>query len=109
MENDFLEKEYFHFLNFKNLKSETQENLNAFCSYYLDNYKGSNKDNLESLRLFFNKFLKDNKKDSIFLSIFNNSLKINIYDFNIDFLKINESIESLKDFINDFKSFLKEF
>ena len=109
MNNDFLEKNYFHFLNFKSLKSETQNSLNEFCSFYLENYKGTDKENLESLRLFFNKYLKDNKKDSIFLNVFNNTLKINIYDSNIDFLKISECLESLKDFIKDFKEFLREF
>ena len=103
---DFIESNYFDFLNFKSLKNETQNSLNDFCSYYLDNYKGTNKDNLESLRLFFNKFLKDSKKDSIFLTICNNSLKICIYDSNIDFLKINDALESLKDFIKEFKNFL---
>ena len=108
MNETFLEKNYFDFLVYKDLKSETQNSLNDFCDYYLDNYKGTNKDNLESLRLFFNKYLKDNHKDSIFLSIFNNSLKINIYDFNIDFLRINDSLEALKTFINDFKDFLND-
>lgn len=107
--NNFIENNYFHFLNFKNLKSETQENLTDFCSFYLDNYKGTDKENLESLRLFFSKFLKDSKKDSIFLSIYQNSLKINIYDFKIDFLEINESLKTLNKFINEFKDFLKEF
>ena len=103
---DFIEKNYFDFLVFKDLKSETQAVLNTFCDDYLENYKGTNKDNLESLRLFFNKFLKDNHKDSIFLSVFNNTLKINIYDFNIDFLAINESLDALKNFIKEFKDFL---
>ena len=106
MEKTFIEKNYFNFLKFKLLKSETQAIINSFCDYYLENYKGFNKDNLEFLRLFFTKFLRDNKKDSIFLCIFNNSLKINVYDSNIDFLAINESLESLKDFINVFKDFL---
>ena len=53
-------------------------------------------------------FLKDNHKDSIFLSVFNNTLKINIYDFNIDFVKINDSLESLKDFIKEFKEFVTD-
>lgn len=106
---NFIESNYFYFLNFKDLKNETQNLLDDFCNFYLDNYKGSNKDNLESLSLFFNKFLKDNQKDSIFLSVFNNSLNINIYDFNIDFLAINECLKSLKTFINEFKDYLKEF
>ena len=106
MEKTFLETNYFEFLNFKSLRSETQCDMNNFCSYYLENYRGSNRDNLESLRLFFSKFLRDNHKDSIFLSICNNSLKINIYDFNINFLKINDSLKALKDFINNFKEFL---
>ena len=105
---DFLETNYFDFLNFKNLKNETQNSLEAFCSYYLDNYKGTNKENLESLRLFFNKFLRDNKKDSIFLSVFNNSLKICVYEFNIDFLVINDALESLSAFINEFKDYVNE-
>ena len=33
-------------------------------------------------------------------------LKINVYDSSIDFLKINDCLMSLKDFINDFKIFL---
>ena len=103
---DFLEKNYMDFLKFKLLRSETQAVLDVFCDYYLDNYKGTNKDNLESLRLFFNKFLKDNHKDSIFLSVFNNTLKICFYDSIIDFLAINDCLESLKTFINDFKNFL---
>ena len=105
---DFLDKHYFHFLNFKDLKNEVQKSLNDFCDYYLNNYKGTDKENLESLRLFFNKFLKDNQKDSIFLSIFQNTLKICIYDANINFLAINESLASLKEFITEFKNFLKE-
>ena len=104
--DNFIEKNYFDFLVHKDLKSETQAVLNDFCIYYLDNYKGTNKDNLESLRLFFSKFLKDNHKDSIFLSISQDTLKICIYDFNIDFLKINDSLESLKSFIKEFKEFL---
>ena len=103
---EFLEKNYFDFLKFKLLKSETQAVMNVFCDYYLENYKGTNKENLESLRLFFNKYLKDSKKDSIFLSVFNNTLKICIYDFNIDFVAINDALESLKTFIKEFKDFL---
>ena len=106
MNEHFIERNYFDFLIFKDLMSETQNSLNEFCSFYLENYKGTDKENLESLRLFFSKYLKDNHKDSIFLSICNNNLKINVYDFNIDFLKINDALESLKDFINDFKEFL---
>ena len=106
--DNFIETNYFNFLKYKILKSETQAIMNSFCDYYFENYKGTNKDNLEALRLFFNKFLKDNKKDSIFLSIFQDSLKINIYDFKIDFLAINESLNSLKDFINNFKDFLND-
>ena len=105
---EFLEKNYFDFLTLKELKSEVQTSLNDFCSFYLKNYKGTNKDNLESLRLFFNKFLKDNQKDSIFLSVYQNTLKICIYDSNIDFLKINDSLESLKTFIKEFKNFLND-
>ena len=105
---NFLEVNYFDFLKFKIIKSETQAVLNTFCDFYLENFKGFNKDNLESLRLFFSKFLKDNKKDSIFLTIFNNSLKICIYDSNIDFVAINDSLESLKDFIKEFKEFLND-
>ena len=105
---DFLDNNYFDFLVFKDLKNETQNSLNNFCSYYLNNYKGTNKDNIESLKLFFTKFLKDNHKDCIFLTIFNNSLKICIYDFNIDFVAINDALASLKDFINDFKEFLND-
>ena len=56
MTETFLEKNYFDFLNFKSLKNEIQNLLNEFCSFYLDNYKGTNKENLESLRLFFSKF-----------------------------------------------------
>ena len=108
MDKNFIEKNYFNFLKYKLLKSETQAVINVFCDYYLDNYKGSNKDNLESLRLFFSKFLKDSKKDSIFLTIFNNSLKICIYDSNIDFLAINDSLDALKTFIKEFKDFLNE-
>ena len=108
MHETFLNNNYFEFLKFKILKSETQATMNVFCDYYLDNYKGGDKDNLEALGLFFNKFLKDNKKDSIFLSVFNNYLKINVYDFNIDFLAINDSLGSLKDFINNFKEFLNK-
>lgn len=104
----FLEKNYFDFLEFKELNSETQNSLNDFCSFYLENYKGTNKDNLESLRLFFNKYLKDSKKDSIFLSVFNNTLRINVYDSNIDFVVINDCLESLKNFIDDFKNFLND-
>lgn len=106
--NNFIENNYFDFLNFKTLKNEVQNSLNEFCSYYLDNYKGTNKDNLESLRLFFTKFLKDNQKNSIFLSVFNNSLKINIYDYKIDFLAINDALDALKNFITDFKNFLND-
>lgn len=106
---DFLETNYFDFLTFKNLSSETQAVMNDFCNYYLENFKGTNKDNLETLKLFFTKFLKDNHKDSIFLSVFQNTLKICFYDSNIDFVKINDSLNSLKDFINDFKDFLKEY
>ena len=105
---EFLEKNYFDFLEFKELKNEVQTTLNEFCSFYLDNYRGTDKDNLESLRLFFNKFLKDNQKDSIFLSVYQNTLKICIYDSNIDFLKINDSLESLKTFIKEFKNFLND-
>ena len=105
---EFLEKNYFDFLEFKDLKSEVQNSLNEFCIYYLENYKGTDTDKLESLRLFFNKFLQDNKKDSVFLSIDNNSLKINVCDSNIDFVKINESLESLNEFISDFKEFLND-
>lgn len=108
MEINFIENEYFNFLKYKILKSETQAVLNTFCDYYLENYKGSNKENLEYLRLFFNKFLKDNKKDSIFLSVFNTSLKICIYDSNIDFLAINDALESLKTFTKDFKDYLND-
>lgn len=108
METNFIENEYFEFLKFKILKCETQDALNSFCSYYLENYKGTNKENLESLRLFFTKFLKDSKKDSIFLSVFNTSLKINVYDFNIDFVKINDALESLKNFITNFKDYLND-
>lgn len=106
MNNDFIEKNYMDFLKYKLLKSETQAILNMFCDYYLENYKGSNKDNLESLRLFFSKYLKDNHKDSIFLSVFNNYLKICVYDSNIDFLAINDALEALKTFIEEFKDFL---
>ena len=106
MNEHFIEKNYFDFLVFKDLKNEVQTTLNNFCSFYLENYKGTNKDNLESLRLFFSKFLKDNHKDSIFLSVFNDTLKINIYDSSIDFLAINDALESLKDFIIEFKEFL---
>ena len=105
---NFIEDNYYDFLNFKDLKSETQYVMNDFCNYYLDNYKGTDKDNLESLRLFFNKFLKDNKKDSIFLSICNNYLKINIYAFNIDFIAINDALDALKTFIKNFKEFLND-
>ena len=102
----FIEDNYYDFLNFKSLKDDAQSSLNAFCSYYLDNYKGTNKGNLEALNLFFNKFLKDNKKDCIFLCIFQDSLKICIYDSKINFLDINESLESLRLFIYNFKAFL---
>lgn len=105
---NFIEKNYFDFLVYKDLKSETQAVLNVFCDYYLDNYKGGDKDNLESLRLFFNKFLKDNKKDSIFLCVSQDTLKICFYDFNIDFVVINDALESLKDFIKEFKDFLND-
>ena len=108
MNETFLEKNYYDFLKFKILKSETQNSLNEFCSFYLDNYKGTNKDNLEALRLFFSKFLKDSKKDCIFLSVSNNSLKICIYDFKIDFVAINDALDALKTFINDFKDFLND-
>ena len=74
----------------------------------MDNYKGTDKDNLESLRLFFTKFLKDNSKDSIFLSVSQNTLKICIYDSNINFLTINDFLKSLKNFINEFKEFLND-
>ena len=104
--DNFIEKNYFDFLVHKDLKSETQAVLNDFCIYYLDNYKGTNKDNLESLRLFFSKFLKDSKKDYIFLTIFNNSLKICIYDSNINFIAINDALDALKSFIKEFKDFL---
>ena len=106
MYETFIEKNYMDFLKYKSLKDETQNSLNDFCNYYLENFKGTDKENLESLRLFFNKYLKDSKKDSIFLSVFNNILKINIYDFNIDFLAINDALESLKAFIDEFKEFL---
>ena len=106
--DNFIESNYFDFLNFKSLKNETQTLLNEFCSFYLENYKGTNKDNLESLYLFFSKFLKDSKKDCIFLTIFNNSLKICIYDSNIDFLRINESLDAIKTFIKEFKDFLND-
>ena len=106
--NNFIENNYFDFLNFKNLKSETQNSLNDFCSFYLENYKGTEEDNLESLMLFFNKFLQDNKKDSIFLSVSQNTLQINVKIINIDFVKINESLTSLKDLINDFNDFLND-
>ena len=105
---NFIEDNYYDFLNFKDLKSETQYVMNDFCNYYLDNYKGTDKDNLESLRLFFNKFLKDNKKDAIFLCIYQNSLKICIYDSNIDFIAINDALNALKTFITDFKDFLTD-
>ena len=108
MNNDFIENNYYEFLNFKDLKSETQAILNVFCDYYLETYKGTDKENLESLRLFFSKFLKDNHKDSIFVSVFNDTLKINVYDSNIDFVKINDALNALKDFINDFKNFLND-
>lgn len=106
MNETFLDTNYFDFLNFKDLKNEVQTSLNNFCIFYLENYKGTNKENLESLRLFFSKFLKDSKKDCIFLTIFNNTLKICVYDSNIDFLKINDSLNALKTFINNFKDFL---
>ena len=108
MYETFIEKNYMDFLKYKLLKSETQATMNVFCDYYLENFKGTNKNNLESLRLFFSKFLKDNKKDSIFLSVCNNSLKINVYDFKIDFVAINDSLDALKDFINAFKNFLND-
>ena len=108
MNKTFLYNNYYEFLNFKSLKSEVQNSLNEFCSFYLENYKGTDKNNLESLRLFFTKFLKDNQKDTIFLSIFNDTLKINVYDSNIDFLKINESLASLKEFVKEFKEFLTD-
>ena len=104
---NFLEANYFDFLKYKLLKSETQAVLNTFCSYYLENYKGTNKENLESLKLFFNKYLKDSKKDCIFLTICNNYLKICIYDSNIDFLAINDALESLNAFIKEFKEFIR--
>ena len=103
---NFIESNYFNFLVFKDLKNESQAVLNSFCDYYLDNYKGTNKDNLESLRLFFTKFLKESKKDSIFLSVYQNTLKINVYDSNIDFVAINDAMDALKTFINNFKDFL---
>ena len=106
MDNNFIENNYFDFLKYKILKSETQAMLNTFCDYYLENYKGTNKDNLESLRLFFSKFLKDNHKNSIFLSVFNNYLKINVYDSSINFVAINDALEALKIFIKEFKEFL---
>ena len=106
MNNDFIEINYFDFLTFKELKNETQKSLNDFCEYYLNNYNGTNAGNLESLRLFFNKYLKDSKKDCIFLTIFNNSLKVNVYDLNIDFLTINSALSALKNFIDEFKDFL---
>ena len=105
---DFIDKNYMDFLKFKLLKSQTQAELNSFCNYYLDNYKGINKENLESLRLFFSKFLKDSKKDCIFLTIGNDSLKINFYDFKIDFVKINDCLDALKAFIKEFKDFLND-
>ena len=106
MDNNFIENNYFDFLKYKILKSETQAMLNTFCDYYLENYKGTNKDNLESLRLFFSKFLKDNHKNSIFLSVFNNYLKINVYDSSINFVAINDALEALKIFVKEFKEFL---
>ena len=106
MNNYFLENNYFDFLNFKSLKNESQSSLNEFCSFYLENYKGTTRDNLESLMLFFNKYLKDNHKDSIFLSIFQDNLKVCIYDSNIDFLKINDALDALNAFIKEFKEFL---
>ena len=105
---DFLNKNYFYFLTFKELKSEVQTSMDGFCSYYLENYKGTDKDNLESLRLFFSKFLKDNQKDSIFLSISQNTLRINVCDSDIDFLTINDALASLKNVIKAFKDFLND-
>ena len=105
---NFINKNYFDFLTFKELENEVQKSVDDFCNFYLENYKGTDNDNLESLRLFFTKFLKDNQKDSIFLSVSQNTLKINVNDANIDFLKINESLASLKNFINDFNNFLKD-
>ena len=75
---NFLETNYCEFLEFKELKSEVQTTISEFCSFYLENYKGTSEDNIESLRLFFTKFLKDSKKNNIFLSIFNNSFIFNI-------------------------------
>ena len=103
---DFIEKNYFDFVVYKDLKNETQAVMNVFCDYYLENYKGTDKENLESLRLFFSKFLKDNKKDSIFLSVSQNTLKICIYDSITDFVAINDALDALKTFINNFKEFL---
>ena len=108
MNETFLENNYCEFLEFKELKSEVQTTISEFCSFYLENYKGTDKDKLESLKLFFTKFLKDTKKDSIFLNVFNNSLKICVYDSNINFIKINESLVALKEFINEFKEFLND-
>ena len=108
MNETFLDNTYFDFLVYKDLKNETQDAMNDFCNYYLDNYKGSNKDNIESLRLFFTKFLKDNHKDSIFISVFNNTLKICIYDSKIDFLAINDALQCLQAFIIDFKDYLND-
>ena len=103
---NFINKNYFDFLTFKELENEVQKSVDDFCNFYLENYKGTDNDNLESLRLFFTKFLKDNQKDSIFLSVSQNTLKINVNDANIDFLKINESLASLKNFINEFNNTL---
>ena len=108
MNETFLNNNYFDFLIFKDLKNEVQTSMNEFCSFYLENYKGTNKENLESLRLFFNKYLKDTKKDCIFLSVYQNTLKLCIYDSNIDFLAINDALDALKTFINNFKDFLND-
>ena len=105
---DFIETNYFDFMTYRELKNEVQTSLNELCSYYLENYKGTDKDNLESLRLFFSKFLKDNQKDSIFLSISQNTLRINVCDSDIDFLTINDALASLKNVIKAFKDFLND-
>ena len=108
MNKTFLYNNYYEFLNFKSLKSEVQNSLNEFCSFYLENYKGTDKNNLESLRLFFTKFLKDNQKDTIFLSIFNDTLKICVYEHTVEFITINDALESLKEFVKEFKEFLTD-
>ena len=105
---NFINKNYFDFLNFKELQNEVQTKLNTFCSFYLENYKGTDQNNLESLRLFFSKFLKDTQKDSIFLSVFQDTLKINVCDSDIDFLTINDALASLKTIIKEFKEFLND-